>query len=81
MGWGSGTEFFDVAVDVALKHCYQIDGKVPDILYKSIVREVYTSDAFRWSDWDTQDESKHADMLLLIRLELGEVDEDDLVSE
>jgi len=72
MGWSGGTEIFDDAVDVALRHCYKVEGITPRILYKSIVRELYVSDSFKYSDWDTQDESKHHEVLFEVMVELGE---------
>lgn len=71
MGWGSATDIFDGAVDVALDFA-------PDqpIIVRAVVDRMYTN--VRWHDWDTQSDSRYYDdHLIHIMLALGEIDVDD----
>lgn len=78
MGWGSATALFDGAVDVALSYApkvYNMDTRKhypSEEMVKAVVHDMYTK--IRWEDWDTQDESKYADVLNEIRIELGEIE-------
>lgn len=77
MGWASGTDIFDGAVDVALSftQANSYDEGVKDHITRIVVEKMYTG--VDWGDWDTQDESKYFEPYLeSVMRELGELDED-----
>ena len=77
MGWSGATDLFDGAVDVALMFIPNSDHNLyRPLIVKAVVEAMYTK--IYWDDWDTQDESKYAEYLKEIRIELGEIDEDDV---
>jgi hypothetical protein len=55
MGWGSGTSYFDVPLDLMLEY-------VPEDKRKEVVEKLYRhiSDG----DWDTQNESAYFELLV-----------------
>lgn len=66
MGWSSGGELFDGALDVFLVH-------IPPYLRNDAVKKWY--EAFKWTDWDTQQESKYYhDYLKGVMVKLGEIE-------
>jgi len=80
MGWCSGTEYFDLAVDVALRHApvrNTDDGaQVLPKIRKAIIAEVYKG--FDYSDWDCQSESKYFESDLVHHMhDIGEIDDED----
>lgn len=54
MGWAGGTELFDGALDIFLKH-------IPEELHEELIEEWYQ--VFKYSDWDTEDESDYFEQL------------------
>lgn len=82
MGWGSATEIFDGAVKVAIAHAPKIPAEAstnkyntPDIIIKSIVRDMYTK--VELHDWDTQNESEFFQPYLFdVMHDLGELDDE-----
>jgi hypothetical protein len=80
MGWASGTDLFDTAVSVALRHAPHINtdegARVSDGLRRRIIKDMY-EDFARLSDWDTEDESKYFKSdLVHIMYDLGVIDKD-----
>lgn len=73
MGWGSATEIFDGAVDVALKFI-PASHHYADAALRAVVEAMYTQ--IDWGDWDTQDESRHYNYLIDVMYDQGELDED-----
>ncbi|AXH66939.1 hypothetical protein SEA_STARPLATINUM_235 [Streptomyces phage StarPlatinum] len=55
MGWGSGTSYFDVPLDLMLEY-------VPEDKRKEVVEALYNH--VRDGDWDTVDESAYWDLLV-----------------
>ena len=55
MGWGSGTSYFDVPLDLMLEY-------VPEDKRKEVVEALYNH--ARDGDWDTADESAYWDLLV-----------------
>lgn len=76
MGWCSGTEYFDGAVDVAVSFSKSFanlnDEDFERRVLPQIVKSVYTQ--IEWDDWDCQDESKYAKILTNVRVDMGELE-------